>query len=431
MNRKRFRLINLIAIAVAVISLTGCGAFADFLYDETKGLLLPEEIQEPIIEKIDSDVETEYAYSKSDTTVTKKELDELKDVPKQTANEKRKECEGLYYFNLLSPEDKDLYSEIFAILTELGEDVKVSTLDEEAINRTFTFVMNDHPELFYVDGYNFKKYMVNDKLQSISFTGSYTMSPEEIVEDLEKIDAYTENFMSFLYSGIDTSDDYNVIKFAYEYIILGTDYVRGSANNQNITSVMINGQSVCQGYAKTFQYLMNKCGIETTLVTGTVKKGESHAWNLVKCNGEYYYTDVTWGDASYTLSDKSSKYANSLPPVNYNYLLITTDEMAKNHILSNEELFPVCTAFGDNYFIRENLLFTGIDEAQLSAVFEKGYAVGSEFVTLKFNSVETYDSMHDYLLKEQNIFTYLRGNTTVSFAEGRDDLYMIFWISNE
>ena len=81
-------------------------------------------------------------------------------------------------------------------------------------------------------------------------------------------------------------------------LILRTEYEQGSADSQTICSVLLNQRSVCQGYAKTFQYLCQLAGIPAMLVTGDVN-GEGHAWNIVFLDGDWYYIDPTWGDASY------------------------------------------------------------------------------------------------------------------------------------
>ena len=51
------------------------------------------------------------------------------------------------------------------------------------------------------------------------------------------------------------------------------------------------GESVCEGYSKAYTMLLAKAGIESYLVSGN-----NHMWNLVKIDGEYYQTDVTWDD---------------------------------------------------------------------------------------------------------------------------------------
>ena len=51
------------------------------------------------------------------------------------------------------------------------------------------------------------------------------------------------------------------------------------------------GLSVCDGYARAYQALLNAAGIPAFRVLGM-----DHAWNMVVLDGKYYYTDVTWDD---------------------------------------------------------------------------------------------------------------------------------------
>ena len=60
---------------------------------------------------------------------------------------------------------------------------------------------------------------------------------------------------------------------------------------------MINGTSVCQGYATLFYKMMLKLGIDCRIITGR-SHNENHAWNIVKICDRYYYIDCTW-DSNY------------------------------------------------------------------------------------------------------------------------------------
>ena len=57
-----------------------------------------------------------------------------------------------------------------------------------------------------------------------------------------------------------------------------------------------NHQVVCEGYAKTFQYILNIVGTPNVYVIGT-SKGEGHAWNIVKVGTDWYNMDLTWDDS--------------------------------------------------------------------------------------------------------------------------------------
>lgn len=63
----------------------------------------------------------------------------------------------------------------------------------------------------------------------------------------------------------------------------------------NILGVLLEGEGVCESYAKTYQMLLNYLGIENIYVTGYA--GEPHAWNMVRMDdGNWYWFDLTWDD---------------------------------------------------------------------------------------------------------------------------------------
>ncbi|MGM9936704.1 MAG: transglutaminase domain-containing protein, partial [Candidatus Ornithomonoglobus sp.] len=59
--------------------------------------------------------------------------------------------------------------------------------------------------------------------------------------------------------------------------------------------------AVCEGYAKSFQLVLNALDIDNIYVVG-LGNGGSHAWNMARLdNGEYYWFDLTWDDQSWGL----------------------------------------------------------------------------------------------------------------------------------
>ncbi|WFQ94608.1 MAG6410 family transglutaminase-related lipoprotein [Mycoplasma feriruminatoris] len=70
-----------------------------------------------------------------------------------------------------------------------------------------------------------------------------------------------------------------------------------SQDNQSAYSALVDKNSVCTGYAKGFQLLMDELGIICTLITSDVSprdvNGVKHVWNLVEIDGEWYHLDAT------------------------------------------------------------------------------------------------------------------------------------------
>jgi hypothetical protein len=318
----------------------------------------------------------------------------------------------------------------------MKQDVKMSWsgilggLDETDLDKVFQCVMMDHPEIFYVDGYSYDKYFLSDKTVSIRFSGTYNCDFDTAKEKAMQIESEAESILADApVKGTDSSvTDYDTIKYVYDTLILNTDYDLQSEDNQNIYSVFVNKRSVCLGYAKATQYLLLKLGVECALVQGTVEDNESHAWNLVKADGDYYYVDTTWGDASYQ-NDVNSDISAYSSSINYDYLCVTTSQLLRTHSIESYVDFPVCTAMADNYYVKENALFESFDTEKLRQLFDRAVSEGKISVTVKCSDNECFNEMKEKLIDNQEIFNFISEETTqVTYANNSKQLSLTFWI---
>lgn len=336
------------------------------------------------------------------------------------AKEKLGEAEQYWYLDILEE------------LGSLGEGVDLNPLGlsrgltREDIDRIFQSVMLDHPELFYVTGYSYTVYETDGRVERLHFVGTYQGNPETIRHRKNEI----EQAVSKLLEGVEPgADDYTLTKYVYDTIICGTDYSRSAPDNQNIYSVFVGHRSVCQGYAKATQYLLNRLGIPCTLVTGTVLAGQAHAWNLVQIDGAYYYLDTTWGDASYR-GEEGEALSGQTPQINYDYLNITTEELEKTHQI--DAGWPNCEAVEANYYYREDAVLTNADVEALKAFFESHTGQGKDTVAFRCANEECYQDIRKLLIENRFIFEcFCSGGASVAYVLNDNRLSMTFWMTNE
>lgn len=329
---------------------------------------------------------------------------------------------GNYFFELMDKDQQILYAELLMIMQAHGENIMISAKDAETLKNVFLCVFQDHPEIYWIDGYGYSRYGSGDN-SYFTFSGKYTYSKQECEAFQPMINTYVSKCLSNMPA---QANDYEKVKYVYEYVIQNTDYDLAARDNQNILSVFLYGESVCQGYAKAVQYLLKNMEVPCTMVVGKVNNGEGHAWNLVNIDGNYYYLDATWGDAGY-ISDPND---NDLLPggISYHFLNVTTEEMNRTHTLDNVMPMPYCIATDANYYVQEDEYLIGYQPSKLQTMFKNAADSGERFVTFKCSSRAVYNMCVMKLLDKQEIFNYLpSGSKAVDYFTDEDLLIISFW----
>lgn len=345
----------------------------------------------------------------------------MEDKPEQT----HREVSELYYaYHCLDEGKQKVYLEMYDALSGMKSGVPLSTVDKSVLDIVFACVMNDHPELFHVEGYQYTEYTLGNTTTGITFSGTYSMTSAEIQQAAQTI----EQKLEACFQDVPLNEDeYSTVKYLYEWLINNTEYDKTVENNQNIRSVFLEGRSVCQGYAKAMQYMLQRAGIQCLLVTGFTN-GERHGWNLVRVNGAYYYLDPTWGDASYASGGVGNGAEGFAPSINYDYFLVTTDEITRTHSMEKPVELPLCTAVDDNYFVREGLYFEGYDEGKFAALLDSDAVRAAGCVTVKCDSMETYTQMVQSLIDSQKIFDFVdKRGESIAYTSNDQQRTISFW----
>ncbi len=339
-----------------------------------------------------------------------------------------------FTYNRLSEKEQIWYKDMERIIGGMGESGRLSDscleagLSEAHIDRIFQCLLNDHPEFFYVDGYTYTKYTIDEEILYIDFSANYNMDMEQAKERKLEIEEAVQPLLDKISAN---ATDYDKVKYVYETIITGTEYDLHAPDNQNIYSVFVNHRSVCQGYAKAMQYLLNQLGVECTMVQGFVDTGEDHAWNMVMIDGKLYYVDATWGDAYYQ-TEGENVTLEAYPKINYDYLCITTKDLMKTHTVQGLVPMPECIDTRDNYYVREGAFFTEYNKEQMKLLFEKALRENRRDVAIKCASEELFFEIKNALITEYEIFDYMGSeDEKLSYSHNDKWLSMTFWVTNE
>ena len=162
------------------------------------------------------------------------------------------------------------------------------------------------------------------------FADEFT-SQEQVENAIEKVE-----YVKDILLGKRTGDDYEDIKMVHDYLVDNIEYDTSiSADNiYDVYGALVNRVAVCEGYARSFKYILDEMGIPCVLVigTGTNSRGEieRHAWNYVEFQGNWFAVDCTWDDPIIVGSGSVSKSSK------YKYFLKGSSEFYSDHTPSGQ-----------------------------------------------------------------------------------------------
>lgn len=281
-----------------------------------------------------------------------------------------------YYRQQLTPTQASVYDALEACIDagEASTDIVPATTSD--VSRAFSAVASDRSDIFWIDG-TYEESIVNGSVISVS--PEYNRHLDNRASESASIAAGADAFAASLQG----KTQYEKAKAVYDWISSTTVYDANTEDSQNITSVFFNHVSNCAGYSKTFQYLLNRMGIQCTIVEGTAEGNsgvENHAWNLNCLDGHLSYTDVTWGDSENP----------SISPL-YGYLCVPKYILDKTHSTSSDFSYPQCDDVVFSYAVLAGTFFPVYDEQAVFADVTTAVEAGESKLYVQFGNDIAYN----------------------------------------
>ncbi|MBQ5310791.1 MAG: hypothetical protein ILP19_01950 [Oscillospiraceae bacterium] len=300
------------------------------------------------------------------------------------------DCTTRYGYNQLSSAEKELYKQMLdavkSVKLRLEVDDSVTT---EMWVKVYGCMYSQEPELFWIA----------NKTEKGRFW-YWEVEPEKIKSLQSEIDKKAGEVLALA----DGKSTYEKVKTFHDYIVLHDTFemydksrISDTCFNFTVYGGLVGGRIQCEGYAKTMQYLCDLSGIESMVISGTNKDGDSHAWNVIKIDGKWYNVDATWDDPILSKTDPTN--------LRHRYFAVPDSWIHnKSHYNINMKVSgtkvkyfdpPACTAEDMNYFKQEGMLFSDMASAEkaLKAQMKTAAANKTRVAEVRVSSKDVYDKM--------------------------------------
>lgn len=233
---------------------------------------------------------------------------------------------------------------------------------ESLIDRVFSVYQTlflEHPEFFYLNGsinVSYSKegqqgYLVSMTVKPVYWEKFADLDDSKLAKMINDVEAVVSQVSADIRS--QTGVPWQQLLLLHDWLV--SHIVYDSTLNQqtnNMYSALIEGSTLCQGYAQSFQLIAQRMGFTVVMVMGDAD-GIGHAWNVVKLDGKYYHVDVTFDDP---LPD-----GGSAGPVEHVYFLRSDSQLAENHVWDKNSA-PACPDDSARYYTENDLTVASMND---------------------------------------------------------------------
>lgn len=253
-------------------------------------------------------------------------------------------------YEALSDYEKDIYDKVTAAVLNFEEFAEFDEpVPRDTVRKIYRLVYSQERNYFWLSSLF---YAPESEVSALKLNYVYEK------EDADIKSAELELAASEIIGKLpEDASDFDKAVFFHDSIVTGCNFSQIEEHVNSAYGVLVSGYGQCEGYAAAMALLCDRAGIPNFIVCGTNEKGETHAWNKVMIDGDWYNSDCTWDDP--ILGRNNPDF------VRHDYCLVSDAEI--NGITHfPDELYsnvPKAAATKNNYFSGKGLLYKTAAEA--------------------------------------------------------------------
>lgn len=338
------------------------------------------------------------------------------------------------YYDQLNDVEKRMYEAFEDGIPEGRFEYEFKGIDEDRymnlIFRALCAFTYDYPEYFWVQsGISVSssrplfETVLDANVEVLQFEyWQYTMNKEKKIKELEQAVEAVAGLAREIPS------TYEQIRFVHDYLaenaIYDFDALEESKKSSFDPSVMyiysaygclVNGKTVCAGFAKAFQLIMRELGYDCLYVVGDA--GGPHAWNCVYVEDKGYYIDITWDNTDYEYDEPT-----------YEYFLIDEEALIRTHLPDEDFDVPACDDDQFSYYSHYGFLVEEYDFDEVSRVVEA--QEDRHVISVQFGSLAELADAYEALVTNTKLFKIpaLKEKEVFSIQVNEDHYTLIIYL---
>ncbi len=238
----------------------------------------------------------------------------------------------------LSADELVVYQTILKGFLSFASSVEFPMIDSDRVGSILCMIQDDYPEVFWVES---SRLISHYGRGTCTLMISYWMKKGAAVVISKRMKLCANRIQRKL-QGLNEFQRQLAI---HDFLVssVSADGL-GVWHSHMACGPLVDGQGVCDGLARAYKYLADRCGVRTMVARGVssseafMHKGTplenndeaesgGHAWNITQLNGTWYHQDIMYD----TCSTRSV--------ARYDYFGLSDEEIALDHMLDE----PLCT----------------------------------------------------------------------------------------